>query len=504
MDSLGLSNKDVAKALRLSDGRVVRFWTAKKDARPIPYPSWYTLCHKFRKRHKRMLATNAKPVSEANDKSATACSIDEPGRRIERVPRRYSVAITLPGSKSIALRQILMSLLAKRPTRLDGVPRCDDVDAMFRAAHCLGVGVRRQGETAWLTPPDALPDGELELDLGMSGVSLRLLLAVAALRDGTTRFSGHPQLRRRPNADLLRALEAIGCEVTSQRGHLPITVTGPATHAATTTLRTDVTSQYLSALLLTAPRLSAGLAIHLTGRRTSASYIDLTAAEMAKRGVAVRRVDDATVCVSNGEYRGGDVTIEGDASAATYHAALATLHGATVTFTNLGSGSRQGDYGFLAVCERAGATIERRVDATTVCGPARLSSVERVDMRDMPDAAPTLMAMAPFLPTPTHITGLATLRVKECDRIAAGAAELRKAGVNVREYDDAMTIHPATATRPAVFDTYEDHRMAMALSVLASKIGGCRILGEDCVAKTYRDYWQDFDRIYGPTPTPAA
>lgn len=431
-----------------------------------------------------------------------ASSVGKPGRRIERVSRRYSVAVSLPGSKSIALRQILMSLLAKRSTRLRGVPRCDDADAMFGAAQRLGVGVRRQGETAWLTPPDALPDGEVELHLGMSGVSLRLLLAVAALRNGTTRFSGHAQLHRRPNADLLRALEAIGCEVTSLHGHLPIAVTGTSTSAATTTLRTDVTSQYLSALLLTAPRFPAGLAIRLTGRRTSASYIDLTAAEMAKRGVHVRR-DDATVCVPNAEYRGGDVTIEGDASAATYHAALATLHGATVTFTNLGNGSRQGDYGFLELCERAGATVERRIDATMVRGPKRLSAVESVNMRDMPDAAPTLMALAPFLPTPTHISGLATLRVKECDRLAAGAAELRKLGVDVREYDDAMTVHPATELRPAVFDTYEDHRMAMALSVLASKIGGCRIQGDDCVAKTYRDYWRDFGRIYGPTPAPA-
>ena len=134
--------------------------------------------------------------------------------------------------------------------------------------------------------------------------------------------------------------------------------------------------------------------------------------------------------------------IEGDASAATYHAALATLHGGRITLTNLGDSTRQGDYAFLGLCERMGAAVSRAADRVTIKGPVSPQPVGDADMADMPDAAPTLMAMAPFLPTPTHITGLATLRVKECDRIACGAKELRKAGVRVEEFDAAMTIHP--------------------------------------------------------------
>ena len=217
---------------------------------------------------------------------------------------------------------------------------------------------------------------------------------------------------------------------------------------------------------------------------------------MARRGAAVETVDETTVRVPPAQYRGGDVTIEGDASAATYHAALATLHGGTVTFANLGAGCKQGDYGFLSLCERAGATVTRTATATTVRGPSKLAGIGQADMASMPDAAPTLMALAPFLPAPTRITGLATLRVKECDRLAAGAAELDKAGVAVETDAAAMTIQPAAALRPATFDTYEDHRMAMALSVLASGIGGCEIRDPGCVAKTYADYWRDFDRLY--------
>ena len=424
---------------------------------------------------------------------------ESPTRRIERVERPFRSQVTLPGSKSIALRHILMSALAAAPTRLLGVPRCDDVDVMFDAVARLGCTVERHGTAALLTPPTppASPSpAAVALDLGASGVSLRLLLAAAMLRTTRTRFSGHAQLCRRPNADLLEALRQLGCQVESNGGFLPISVAGPAEPAPSTTLKTSVSSQYLSALLMAAPRLPAGLAIHLEDESTSASYVDVTQAEMARRGVHIRKVDATTVLVPHEQYAGGEVTLEGDASAATYHAALATLHGSSVAFANLGAASRQGDYGFLAVCERAGAVVERGEHTTTVQGPRRLASVGEVDMIDMPDAAPTLMALAPFLPEPTHITGIATLRVKECDRIAAGTCELRKAGVQVDEYAAAMTIHPGATFQGATFDTYEDHRMAMALSVLASKVGACRIRGADCVSKTYADYWQDFERIY--------
>lgn len=428
-------------------------------------------------------------------------------RRIARWARGFQGRVTLPGSKSIALRQILMSALAKAPTRLRGVPRCDDVDAMFVAVSTLGAPVSRDSENATVGPATAVPgdaDEEVTLDLAMSGVSLRLLLAVAALRPAATRFAGHAQLRRRPNDDLLLALRRIGCKVEAEDGHLPITISGASRPANRTRLKTSVSSQYLSALLLAAPRLPEGLVVALEDERASASYIGLTRTEMAKRGVHVRTVNADTLAVPPAEYAGGSVAIEGDASAATYHAALATLHGGCVTLTNLGAGTQQGDYGFLALCERAGAVVERKAQETVVQGPRQLRAVGAVDMADMPDAAPTLMAMAPFLPAPTRIDGLATLRVKECDRIEAGAAELRRAGARVEVFDAAMTIHPASQLHRAAFETYEDHRMAMALSVLASGIGACEIRGADCVAKTYADYWRDFEGLCDAATTSAS
>ena len=416
---------------------------------------------------------------------------------VQRVERPFSTSVVLPGSKSIALRHIVMATLADAPTRLRGVPRCDDVDTMLNAVGELGVEVLRDGKTALLTPPATPAAADAQLHLGMSGVSLRLLLAHAALRTSTTRFDGHQQLRQRPNADLLDALERLGCTVEStDGGFLPIAVAGPAGPAAETTLNASVSSQYLSALMLAAPALADGLTIRLQDQLASASYVGVTRAEMARRGIRVHTVDDATLHVPAGRYLGGGVDIEGDASAATYHAALATLHGGEVRLANLGVGTHQGEAAFLGLCETMGARVDRERDGTRIRGPQRLAPVNRVDMRDMPDAAPTLMALAPFLPQPTRIDGLASLRVKECDRLAAGTAELRKAGVAVTEYADAMVIEPTASVRPTAFETYEDHRMAMALSVLASKVGGCTILGADCVSKTYADYWNDFAGIY--------
>ena len=201
------------------------------------------------------------------------------------------------------------------------------------------------------------------------------------------------------------------------------------------------------------------------------------------------------------QYRAGTIDVEGDASAASYFAALATLNGGRITLSNLGTRTRQGDYAFFALCEKLGATLQRASDSTIIEGPQTLNAGfdAPVDMSSMPDVAPTLMMIAPFLERPTRIIGLATLRVKECDRIAAPTRELRKLGVTVEEGPDYMVIEPLSATakprREVVeIETYHDHRIAMSFGVLASRLPGIRILDPGCVAKTYPNYWGDWQR----------
>lgn len=419
-------------------------------------------------------------------------------RPVPRLQAPFNVRVTLPGSKSIALRQLLISALAAGPTTLLGVPRCDDVEEMATALRTLGAGVAETGPSRMtVEPPDALATGEIEIRLGLSGVSMRLLLAVAALRRDRTRLDGRAPLRARPNHDMVDALEELGCKtVARDGGHLPITIRGPDTYAPEVTVGTRVTSQHLSGLLLVAPRLPDGLTLHLKDDLVSAPYVNLTRNEMARRGVVVTTPGKRTLGVPRRHYRGGTVTIEGDASAATYHAALATLHGSTVRIDNLGAATVQGDFAFFDLCARLGASVEASDQAVTIQGPDKPRPLEQVNMEAMPDAAPTLMAMAPFLPEPVRITGLATLRHKECDRIACPAGELRKAGVTVEEGPDWMRIHPAEAPRGADFETFDDHRMAMSLAVFASRVGGCTIGDPGCVSKTYADYWRDLERMY--------
>ena len=344
--------------------------------------------------------------------------------------------------------------------------------------------------------------GRVELDVGQSAVTTRLMLACAALRPEVTVVDGHVSMRNRPNKDLVDALRALGATLESTNdGHLPTTVRGTRALRGPVRVPGTISSQFLTSLLIIAPLIEGGLSIEVEGELTSKPYVDLTLDEMAKFGARVENDHYRSLVVPQQTYQAGSIDVEGDASAASYFAALATLHGGRITLSNLGTRTRQGDYGFFALSEKLGASVQRQADSTTITGPQRLDTAFEgdVDMSSMPDVAPTLMMLAPFLARPTRLTGLATLRVKECDRIAAPTRELRKVGVTVEEGPDWMRIEPLPASRAAVpevveIETYHDHRIAMSFGVLGSRLPGLRILDPGCVAKTYPNYWRDWQR----------
>jgi 3-phosphoshikimate 1-carboxyvinyltransferase len=307
-------------------------------------------------------------------------------------------------------------------------------------------------------------------------------------------------MQKRPNKDLVDALRALGATLDSTNdGYLPTTVRGKRALRGPARVSGTISSQYLTSLLIIAPLIEGGLTIEVDGDLTSKPYLDLTLDEMRKFGVDVENQQYRKLVVAQQSYRAGDIPIEGDASAASYFAALATLHGGRVSLGNIGSGTRQGDYQFLRLCEELGAKVLSTSGSTVIEGPMRLEAGfdAPVDMTSMPDVAPTLMMLCPFLGMPTRITGLATLRVKECDRIAAPTRELRKLGVEVEEGPDYMVIQPLSAgarSRRSVveIETYHDHRIAMSFGVLGSCLPGLRILDPGCVAKTYPNYWRDW------------
>ncbi len=425
---------------------------------------------------------------------------------VPRITRMVNNAhLTLPGSKSIALRQLAMAALARGTSTITGVPDCDDADAMLECIAALGADVSVDGKQILVTGPIDMHK-DIALDARMSGASTRLLIGIAALRSGRTSIDGHNSLRARTNAPLYEVLREQGCQVESATGGLPVTIAGPLQPAMVMGIDASLSSQYVTALLLCAPYCSFDTdtnsktqRIHITGDLVSRPYIDITLNEMRKRGVRSQWVDEQTLEVEQGSYQAGQIQIEGDATAATYFAALATLHGGSLTLDNLGDSTVQGDYQFLSVMEQLGARVERNPNQTHIEGPSRLSAIEAIDMTTMPDAALTLIAMAPLLPATLTINGLSSLHHKECDRLECPATEFADMGINAHTTQDSIRIEPLgkQAMRPHTLRTYHDHRMAMAFSLLGSFSGTLGVDDKQVVAKTYPHYWSDYAAVGG-------
>jgi 3-phosphoshikimate 1-carboxyvinyltransferase len=418
------------------------------------------------------------------------------------------IAFGLPGSKSLTLRACAIAALADGPSTIRFPGEGDDYWRMKDCLRRLGIGIddSRPGLAVVHGRGGDLGSDPVELFTGQSAVSTRLLLAMAALRPGTTSLDGHASMRARPNGPLAEALRRLGAQVeTTRGGFLPIRVRGSRELSGPVVVAGEISSQFLTSLLVVAPLLRDGLTIEVEGTLTSRPYVDLTLQEMARFGIDVDNREYREIRVPARAYAPRTLTVEGDASAASYFAALATLHGGRVELENLGRSTRQGDYAFLDLCERLGATVRRGEERTEIVGPepglaeaTGASLPGPVDMSPMPDVAPTLMMLAPFLSGTTRIVGLATLRVKECDRIAAPARELRKLGVAVEEGPDYIEISELDPSRrrdaPVEIDTYDDHRIAMSFGVLGSVLPGLRIRDPGCVAKTYPGFWDDWER----------
>lgn len=420
---------------------------------------------------------------------------------IPRITTPFDVALALPGSKSIALRQMAIAALTSGESIITGVPPCDDTDAMLDCLRALGVTVAHEDGAFRVTGPMAF-EGNVELDARMSGASTRLLIGLAALRSGRTLIDGHHSLRVRTNEPLYELLRRHGCQVTGQAG-LPVTIVGPlgvgAGQNAPLVIDGGLSSQYTTALLLIAPLLGGTQRIEITGKLVSRPYIDITLNEMRKRGAVAAWKNERVLEVAPQPYTTGSFDVEGDATAASYFAGLATLHGGRVTLTNLGEQTRQGDYAFNDVMERLGASVTRSAGETVIKGGV-LRGLDGIDMTAMPDAGLTLIAMAPLLPNPLTITGLSTLKHKECDRLECPAAEFAKMGIPAQTTADSITVTPTAAVNMTAHEltTYHDHRMAMAFSLLGSVTGTMAVDDPAVVGKTFPGYWEAYARLLSP------
>jgi 3-phosphoshikimate 1-carboxyvinyltransferase len=410
--------------------------------------------------------------------------------------QQVNATLTLPGSKSYTHRALMAAALAAGESVLTNALAAEDTELTAKALTQLGAAIDWQGTTIRVTGrggrwlPAALP-----IYLGNSGTSMRFLTALAALGEGEYLLTGTERLCQRPLGELLAALGEIGVRAASEKsdGCPPVRVTGGLS-GGRAQLSGSISSQYLSALLFIGPLAPAGLKIDITGELVSRPYVDLTLEVLGNFGISYYRKGYRYFELPGGQsYRPREYEIEADASSASYFWAAAALTGGRVSITNLSLESSQGDAAFPQVLARMGCAIESTPEGLTVRG-GTLRGVT-VDMATMPDLVPTLAVLAAFAAGDTVMTGVAHLRHKESDRLQAVATELGKLGIEARETADGLVIRGGTP-QGAVIHTYNDHRIAMSFAVAGLKAPGMVITDPDCVAKSFPDFWEYFDRLY--------
>jgi len=403
--------------------------------------------------------------------------------------------LTLPGSKSYTHRALMAAALAAGASVLTNALAAEDTELTAAALTQLGAGIDWQGTTIRVTGRSGRwRPARLPIYLGNSGTSMRFLTALAALGEGEYLLTGTERLCQRPLGELLEALRQAGVQAVSERGDgcPPVRVTGGLT-GGRTQLSGSISSQYLSALLFIGPLAPKGLKIDITGELVSRPYVDLTLEVLGNFGISYYREGYRYFELPGGQsYLPREYEIEADASSASYFWAAAAVTGGRVTITNLSLESSQGDAAFPEVLGRMGCAVESTPAGLTVQG-GPLQGVT-VDMATMPDLVPTLAVLAAFAAGDTVITGVAHLRHKESDRLAAVAAELGKLGIEARETADGLVIRGG-APKGAVIHTYNDHRIAMSFAVAGLKIPGVTIEDPECVAKSFPDFWQFFRQL---------
>jgi 3-phosphoshikimate 1-carboxyvinyltransferase len=417
-----------------------------------------------------------------------------------RAPPR--AAVRVPGSKSITNRALVLAALSagKGSTcELRGALVSEDTEVMVNGLRALGFEVAADwpAETVHVAKnrDGVIPAAAADLFAANSGTTMRFLTAMLALGRGRYRLDGVPRMRERPVDDLLAALRQLGVRAVSERdnGCPPVVVESEGLAGGRTQIKGDISSQFLSGLLMAAPLASGEVIIDVDGPIVSWPYVALTVAMLRQWGFVVKTPSPRQFIIPGGQCSPlRSYLIEPDASAASYFWAAAAVTGGEVYVEGLNGHSQQGDVRFLDVLEEMGCTVVQGEFGSTVRG-GPLRGVD-VDMNDISDTVMTLGAVACFAEGPTTVRNVAHIRHKETDRLAALAAELRRVGAAVEEFADGLTITPRPL-RGAEVETYNDHRMAMSLALVGLRVPGVVVKNPGCVAKTYPGFFTDLDKL---------
>jgi 3-phosphoshikimate 1-carboxyvinyltransferase len=420
---------------------------------------------------------------------------------------RVAGVVRLPGSKSISNRTLLLAALSAGTTTIHGLLASDDTMVMLGALTSLGIKWEQLDDHTHVIPGGAglLPVHEADLFMGNAGTAIRPLTAALAVIGGDYTLHGVSRMHERPIGDLVDALNDIGAQVeyTGEAGFPPLRIRRGHIHAERLSVRGNVSSQFLTAVLMAAPLMAKEhpVTIDVVGELISKPYIEITLNLMRRFGVTVEQNGWQSFTVQPGQQYAspGSIHVEGDASSASYFLAAGAIAGGPVRVQGVGRDSIQGDVRFAEALEQMGATITRGDDWIEATSSGALKAID-ADFNHIPDAAMTIAVAALYADGTSTLRNIASWRVKETDRLAAMAIELRKVGAIVEEGADYIRITPPEELKPATIDTYDDHRMAMCFSLasldgVARRGNAMRINDPKCVAKTFPDYFETFAGI---------
>ncbi|MEJ2635064.1 MAG: 3-phosphoshikimate 1-carboxyvinyltransferase [Calditrichia bacterium] len=403
-------------------------------------------------------------------------------------------SLEAPPSKSITHRLFIMAALSGHPCKIINPLFSEDTLITLNALKNMGYDIRSEGNQVVFSGEKKNPTLPIKIKVGNSGTSARFLTVFAAFRPGEYNIDGSDRMRQRPMGSLIEALKEMGIEIEHNAGHLPLRIRGRAAAGGNASIDATRTSQFISALLLTAPVTEKGITIVHGGRIASRPYMDMTITMMRRRGITVHEDENSIRVPGKQDYRIGEVVVEGDFSSASYFVVGAAITGGELRLSNLANDSLQGDRVILDILEAAGAPIGRETSGIMVQG----SEIAGIDwnMRDCPDLVPAVAVLALFARGKSRLGGVAHLRYKESDRGQVLADNISLLGGKAAISEDELIIEPS-ALRGQKIRTHNDHRMAMSFAVAGLKIPGISIENPGCVEKSYPTFWADFERLSG-------
>jgi 3-phosphoshikimate 1-carboxyvinyltransferase len=420
---------------------------------------------------------------------------------LEIIPINHPLTaiVRVPGSKSLTNRALLIAALADGNTRITNALFSDDSRYFVNALKTLGFDIRLDEvnhEIAVTGLAGRIPANKAELFIGNAGTAARFLSAFLTLGHGEYILDGEPRMRERPIGDLVDALHQLGVELEATNNCPPVEIFAKGLPGGKTKIAGNISSQFLSALLMVAPYAKSQIEIEVTTELNSKPYVDMTIAIMQDFRVEIERHGYERFIIRPSLFFPlSSYLIESDASAASYFFAAPAVCGGAVRVENISRNSKQGDIAFLDILQQMGCVVIEDKNSIEVTSTSSLKGVD-VDMRDIPDTAQTLAAIAPFASSPTRIRGIASARLKETDRVQATCMELRRLSVHVEEHEDGMTIYPCDEIQPATIQTYNDHRMAMAFSLIGLRAKGITVENPACVSKTFPNFFEVLETLY--------